>query len=93
MERLAALGFTVQESYHYGSTISFSQIPLPTINSQVVRTLLQYLYTGQCLFPRDDLNLGLDLLATADRFLLEPMRLQTERALSEKIDAEVCVCS
>ena len=74
-------------------TPSFSQIPLPTINSRVVRTLLQYLYTGQCLFPRDDLNLGLDLLATADRFLLEPMRLQCERALSEKIDAEVCVCS
>ena len=67
------------------------QVPLPTINSRVVRILLQYLYTGRCLFTRDDLNLGLDLLATADRFLLEPMRLQCERALSEKIDAEVCI--
>ena len=67
------------------------QVPLPTINSRAVRILLQYLYTGRCLFTHDDLNLGLDLLATADRFLLEPMRLQCERALSEKIDAEVCV--
>ena len=55
----------------------------------MVRTLLQYLYTGQCLFPREDLNLGLDLMFAADQFLLEPMRLQCERALSDKIDSEV----
>ena len=41
------------------------------------------------MFSHDDLNLGLDLMIAADQFLLEPMRLQCERALSDKIDAEV----
>ncbi len=54
--------------------------------------LLQYLYTGRCLFPRDDLNLGIELMAAADQFLLEPMKAQCERLLSDKIDQEVCVC-
>ena len=54
-----------------------------------MQLLLKYLYTGQCLFPRDDLNLGIELMAAADQFLLEPMKIQCERALSEKIDNEV----
>ena len=51
--------------------------------------LLQYLYSGRCLFPRDDLNLGLDLMAAADQFLLDDMKQQCQLLLSEKIDAEV----
>lgn len=54
-----------------------------------MQLLLKYLYTGQCLFPRDDLNLGIELMAAADQFLLEPMKIQCERALSAKIDTEV----
>ena len=41
------------------------------------------------MFPRDDLNLALELMAAADQFLLEPMKVQCERVLSEKIDSEV----
>lgn len=67
------------------------EIPLPTISSRVVQLLLQYLYTGRCLFPRDDLNLGIELLAAADQLLLAPMKAQCEHTLSEKIDAEVAV--
>ena len=54
-----------------------------------MQLLLKYLYTGECLFPRDDLNLGIELMAAADQFLLEAMKMQCERALSEKIDVEV----
>jgi hypothetical protein len=68
---------------------SLPQVTLPTISSRVLQLLLKYLYTGECLFPRDDLNLGIELVAAADQFLLEPMKIQCERALSEKIDAEV----
>ena len=73
-------------------TVSFPymlQVPFPTISGRVMQLLLKYLYTGRCLFPRDDLNLGLELMAAADQLLLEPMKVQCERALSEKIDAEV----
>ena len=61
------------------------------MSGRVVLLLLQYLYTGRCLFPSEDLNLGIELMAAADQFLLEPMRVQCERTLSKKIDAEVCV--
>lgn len=66
-------------------------MPLPTVSEQVLRVLLQYLYTGRCLFPRDDLNLGIELMAAADQFLLDPMKAQCEHLLSQKIDEEVCV--
>ncbi len=66
------------------------QIPLPLLSGKVVQVLLQYLYTGRCLFPRDDLNLGIELMAAADQFLLDPMKAQCEQILSQKIDEEVC---
>ena len=59
------------------------------MSGRVLTHLLQYLYTGECLFPRDDLNLGLELVGVADQFFLEPMMQQCERLLSEKIDPEV----
>lgn len=64
-------------------------MPFPNLSGQVIQKLLDYMYTGQCLFPRDDLNLGLQLMGAADQYLLEPMKLQCERILSEKIDVEV----
>lgn len=64
-------------------------MPLPTVNGRLLQYLLEYLYTGSCHFPRDDLNLALDLMGVADQFLLDPMKLQCEKLLSEKIDAEV----
>lgn len=72
----------------YHVVFSF-QVSLPTISGRVMQLLLKYLYTGRCLFPRDDLNLGLELMAAADQLLLEPMKIQCERVLSEKIDVEV----
>ena len=61
------------------------------LTAKVVKVLLQYLYTGRCLFPRDDLNLGIELMAAADQFLLDPMKAQCEQILSQKIDEEVCI--
>lgn len=53
-----------------------------------MRALLEFCYTGVCLFPRDDLELGIEVLAAASQFLLEPMRLQCEQLLSSKLAAE-----
>ena len=50
------------------------QVPLPTLNGHVVELMLQYLYAGHCLFPHDDLNLGLDLMATADQYFVDDMK-------------------
>jgi len=61
--------------------------------SKVVGIMLQYLYTGRCLFPRDNLNLGIELMAAADQFLLDPMKAQCERLLSDQIDSEVILLS
>ena len=65
------------------------QMPLPTVSGNVLEVLLCYLYTGRCLFPRDDLNLGLDLMAAADQFLLVELKQLCQQLLAEKIDAEV----
>ncbi len=43
-------------------------MPLPTVSGNVLEVLLCYLYTGY-LFARDDLNLGLDLMAAADQYV------------------------
>jgi hypothetical protein len=67
------------------------EIPMPTISGRVLQAVLEYLYTGRCLFPPDDLNLGIELLVAADQLLLEPMKRKCEKLLSEKIDAEVAV--
>ncbi len=64
-------------------------MPLPTVSGNVLEVLLCYLYTGRCLFPRDDLNLGLDLMAAADQFLLMELKQLCQQLLAEKIDAEV----
>ena len=64
-------------------------MPLPTVSGRVLQLLLEYLYTGSCQYPRDDLNLGLDLMAIADQFLLDTMKSQCEGHLSSKIDPEV----
>ena len=34
---------------------------LADVRPAVLSALLQYLYTGSCLFPRDDLNLAIDV--------------------------------
>ena len=67
------------------------EVTLPNVSGRVLQHLLQYLYTGECRFPRDDLNLAIELIAVADQYLLQPMTSQCERVLSDKIDAEVVV--
>lgn len=37
------------------------QVHLAEIRQGVLLILLQYLYTGTCFFPRDDLNLGTEV--------------------------------
>ena len=64
-------------------------MPLPTVSGRALQHLLQYLYTGSCNHPRDDLNLGVELMGVADQFLLDPMKRQCEDILSDKIDVEV----
>jgi len=70
---------------------ALSQVTLPTISGRVLELLIKYLYTGSCLFPRDDLMLGLDLLAAADQFLLLELKQLCQQLLADKIDTEVCV--
>jgi hypothetical protein len=68
-----------------------NKITLPTVAGKTMKLLLQYLYTGDVRFNSDDLDAWIELLAAADQFLLEPLRLQCERVLSSKIDEEVVV--
>jgi hypothetical protein len=65
------------------------EISMLMVSGRVLQIVLGYLYTGRCLFPPDDLNLGIELLVAADQLLLEPMKRKCEKTLSEKIDAEV----
>ena len=32
-----------------------------TVSGRVLQIVLEYLYTGRCLFPQDDLNLGIEV--------------------------------
>ena len=34
---------------------------MPMVTGRVLQTVLEYLYTGRCLFPPDDLNLGIEV--------------------------------
>ncbi|XP_065890000.1 uncharacterized protein [Dysidea avara] len=68
-----------------------NEVTIPSVESSILKIMLEYMYTGKCLFPRDDLNKAIELMATAEMFLLEPMRVQCETVLSEKLDSEVVV--
>ena len=40
------------------------QIAMPMVSGRVLQVVLEYLYTGRCLFPPDDLNLGIEVWET-----------------------------
>ncbi len=63
------------------------QMPLPTVNGNMLEVLLSTCTHWRCLFPRDDLNLGLDIMAAADQFLLVELKQLCQQLLAEKIDA------
>lgn len=68
-----------------------NEVKLTGLESKVVRALLHYLYTGKCCLTLEDLNLGVELMAAADQFLLESMRHQCEAFLSDQVDHEVVI--
>jgi hypothetical protein len=80
----------MMESPHW-SVAEQKEIVLQGVPPTVLSFLLKYIYTGTCLFPRDDLNLGVELLAVADRYMLFPMKHQCEAVLSSKISSEVVI--
>ena len=49
------------------------------------------MYTGDLVYPHDDLNLGVELLACAQQFLIERMQGEMEHILSKKIDNGVVI--
>ena len=51
--------------------------------------MLTYLYTGDLIYPHDDLTLGVELLSSAQQFLIERMQGEMETILARKIDNEV----
>eukprot|EP00117_Sycon_ciliatum_P041594 scpid29982/ scgid30394/ ARMADILLO BTB ARABIDOPSIS PROTEIN 1 len=67
------------------------EISLSDIRYSVMLLVLQYIYTGTLFYPQDDLNLGVELLAAADRFLLKGMALQVEYLLCNKIEPDVVI--
>ena len=48
------------------SNLSLPQVKLSGLEAKVVRALLQYLYTGKCLFALEDLNLGVEVCTIAN---------------------------
>lgn len=68
-----------------------NEVSLGMVDGAVLQIMLEYMYTGKCLFPRDDLSKALELFATAEMFLLKPMSVQCEAVLSEKLTTEVVV--
>ncbi|KAI6654918.1 Armadillo/beta-catenin repeat family protein [Oopsacas minuta] len=61
----------------------------PTIRSQVLSHVLSYLYTGDLVYPHDDLTMGVELLCCAQQFLIERLQEKMEDILARKIDNEV----
>ncbi|XP_065842708.1 uncharacterized protein [Oscarella lobularis] len=80
----------MMDSEHWKASKN-QEILLPDVSPAVLEKLLEYLYNGSCLFPKDDLNLGVGLLVVADRYLLKPMAFQCESQLSDMISIEVVV--
>ena len=50
--------------------------------------MLEYCYTGDARLPREDVTLGIQLLAAADRFLLDDLKKHCEYLLHTKITLE-----
>eukprot|EP00800_Vazella_pourtalesii_P016948 TRINITY_DN500_c1_g1_i4.p1 TRINITY_DN500_c1_g1~~TRINITY_DN500_c1_g1_i4.p1 ORF type:complete len:520 (-),score=130.52 TRINITY_DN500_c1_g1_i4:697-2256(-) len=61
----------------------------PTIRSQVLSHVLNYIYTGDLVYPHDDLTMGVELLCCAQQLLVERLQRKMEKILSKKIDNQV----
>jgi len=44
------------------SEASQQQVHLAQMNSRLIGYMLEFMYTGRCLYPRDDLSIGVDLV-------------------------------
>ena len=37
------------------------KVTIPSVESSILKIMLEYMYTGKCLFPRDDLNKAIEV--------------------------------
>jgi hypothetical protein len=68
-----------------------STVPLPEVEAVSLRYALDYIYTGECLYPRGQLQVGCDLLRIANMLLLKNMQRQVEELLEEQLRADNAV--
>jgi hypothetical protein len=68
--------------------IAFKVIILNFSRNSFFQHMLEYCYTGEARLPREDVTLGLQLVAAADRFLLEDLKRNCEYLLHTKITLE-----
>lgn len=68
-----------------------STVPLPEVEAASLRYALDYIYTGECLYPRGQLQVGCDLLRIANMLLLKNMQRQVEDLLEEQLRADNAV--
>lgn len=65
-----------------------SEFLVSSFSSRAARIFSEYLYTGRALFPRDDLQLGLELLEMAQLYDLPAMADSVEKVLTDRINDE-----
>ena len=63
-------------------------VQLADVDQASLRYALDYIYTGECLYPRGQLQVGCDLLRVSNMFLLEHMQRQVEALLEEQLRAD-----
>lgn len=42
--------------------VALRQVSLGMVDGGILQIMLEYMYTGKCLFPRDDLNKALEVI-------------------------------
>jgi len=67
------------------------EVLLSEITPGAMRVLLNYIYTGDSSFVRDDLMTGISVLQVASRFMLDRLRDYCEFALSTRLSEDTVV--
>ena len=49
--------------YNFSRDYQFfiQKVTVPSVESSILKIMLEYMYTGKCLFPRDDLNKAIEV--------------------------------
>jgi len=66
-------------------------VPISDISAPTMRLLLNYLYTGDCAFVKEDLATGVELMQAAARCLVDPLRDHCERLLALRLNVHTVV--